>query len=86
MNFFMAGGQGDPGNPAGGCQQAVKMLYALSCAVRMGGKKETKKGTLSIPDYREYVIPRRKNSGGRLKTVLRIPVKKQYKGSFIRYP
>lgn len=53
MNFFMVEGEGDPNDPAGAYQHAVELLYALSYAVRMGGKK----GTFPIPDYREYVVP-----------------------------
>lgn len=53
MNFFMVDGRGDPNEPEGEYQQAIELLYALSYAVRMGGKK----GTFPIPDYREYVVP-----------------------------
>lgn len=53
MNFFMVEGEGDPNEPAGTYQRAVELLYALSYAVRMGGKK----GTFPIPGYREYVVP-----------------------------
>lgn len=53
MNFFMVDGQGDPNEPNGSYQHAVELLYALSYAVRMGGKK----GALFMPDYREYVVP-----------------------------
>ena len=53
MNFFMVEGEGDPNEPAGAYQRAVELLYALSYAVRMGGKK----GTFPVPGYREYVVP-----------------------------
>lgn len=53
MNFFMVEGEGDPNDPAGAYQHAVELLYALSYAVRMGGKK----GTFPVPGYREYVVP-----------------------------
>lgn len=53
MNFFMVEGEGDPNEPAGTYQRAVELLYALSYAVRMGGKK----GTFPVPGYREYVVP-----------------------------
>lgn len=53
MNFFMVEGEGDPNDPAGAYQHAVELLYALSYAVRMGGKKRT----FPIPDYHEYVVP-----------------------------
>lgn len=53
MNFLMVEGEGDPNDPAGAYQHAVELLYALSYAVRMGGKKKT----FPIPDYREYVVP-----------------------------
>lgn len=53
MNFFMVDGEGDPNDPAGDYQHAVELLYALSYAVRMGGKR----GTFPVPNYREYVVP-----------------------------
>lgn len=53
MNFFMVDGQGDPNDPEGEYQHAIELLYALSYAVRMGGKK----GSISIPGYQEYVVP-----------------------------
>lgn len=53
MNFFMVDGRGDPNEPEGEYQRAIELLYALSYAVRMGGKK----GSISIPGYREYVVP-----------------------------
>lgn len=52
MNFFMVDGEGDPNDPAGAYQQAVETLYALSYAVRMGGKRRI----FPIPAYREYVV------------------------------
>lgn len=53
MNFFMVDGEGDPNEPEGAYQHAVELLYALSYAVRMGGKKRT----FPVPGYREYVVP-----------------------------
>ncbi|MCC8149795.1 GyrI-like domain-containing protein [Akkermansia sp.] len=53
MIFFMVDGEGNPNDPAGAYQHAIELLYALSYAVRMGGKK----GAFPVPDYREYVVP-----------------------------
>lgn len=53
MNFFMTEGKGDPNEPEGAYQHALELLYALSYAVRMGGKKST----FPVPGYREYVVP-----------------------------
>lgn len=52
MQFFMVDGSGDPNTPGGAYEQAVELLYALSYAVRMGGKK----GAFPAPDYVEYVV------------------------------
>lgn len=53
MNFFMVEGEGDPNEPEGAYQHAVELLYALSYAVRMGGKRRI----FPVPGYREYVVP-----------------------------
>lgn len=40
MQFFMVDGTGDPNAPDGEYSHALELLYTLSYAVRMGGKKE----------------------------------------------
>lgn len=53
MTFIMVDGEGNPNEPGGSYQQALEVLYALSYAIRMGGKK----GDFPIPHYEEYVVP-----------------------------
>ena len=53
MQFFMVDGTGDPNAPDGEYSHALELLYTLSYAVRMGGKK----GAFPAPDYLEYVVP-----------------------------
>ena len=52
MQFFMVDGTGDPNAPDGEYSHALELLYTLSYAVRMGGKK----GAFPAPDYLEYVV------------------------------
>lgn len=53
MQFFMVDGTGDPNAPDGEYSHALELLYTLSYAVRMGGKK----GAFPAPGYLEYVVP-----------------------------
>ena len=52
MQFFMVDGTGNPNAPDGEYSHALELLYTLSYAVRMGGKK----GAFPAPDYLEYVV------------------------------
>ena len=51
FTFFAVDGAGDPNAEAGQYAEAMRLLYALSYTVKMGGKK------LPLPGYFEYRVP-----------------------------
>lgn len=52
MNYLAVRGQGDPNQPDGEYQQAIKKLYVVAYTIKM-----SKKGTYHIPHYFDFVVP-----------------------------
>ncbi len=52
MAYLAIRGHGDPNQPGGEYQQAIKKLYAVAYTIKM-----SKKGTYHIPKYFDFVVP-----------------------------
>ena len=52
MNFLAARGKGDPNAEGGAYKQALGMLYAVACTIKM-----SKLGKHKLEGYGDYVVP-----------------------------
>ena len=52
VTYVAVRGSGDPNEEGGAYQQAIAVLYAISCAIKM-----SKKGTRQIEGYIDFVVP-----------------------------